>query len=202
MKYFCLLSGAVRLRVLFAVSAPVPGLSPESRILPVLAVAFDLAEHTVVPDDVATLWALSTAGFSTGETGFMGARIAGGGGEPHVAGLFLPSLPSLPPVAGGAAAADCAARKLRTARTPDPTAEDICRYRLLDSDLGRNNFVFISFVSLFLLIRALFLRELTQSRRVTINLENGQVKTFWYAYVLDILLHLYTRIYPRKLEVK
>ena len=41
-----------------------------------------------------------------------------------------------------------------------------------------------------------------QSRRVTINLENGQVKTFWYAYVLDILLRLYTRTYPRKLEVK
>ena len=46
------------------------------------------------------------------------------------------------------------------------------------------------------------LAEPYQSRRVTINLENGQVKTFWYAYVLNILLHLYTRIYPRKLEVK
>ena len=42
----------------------------------------------------------------------------------------------------------------------------------------------------------------SQSRRVTINLENGQVKTFWYAYVLNILLLLYTRTYPRKLEVK
>ena len=49
---------------------------------------------------------------------------------------------------------------------------------------------------------AIFTRRPTQSRRVTINLENGQVKTFWYAYVLDILLRLYTRTYPRKLEVK